>query len=237
MKKIMLAIVVVIFIGAVIMFPRMKLYFIRADGGGGDLLWRNNEAYLFLYDAPIGYRLTGADWLAEPIRERFQAPAIPDTDVKLLAIFRVTPSGVERHIQKCKVSIGSFTVFGDTIYASCPGGICKWTGSQFELITNNEEQSIGGRDHLSNDWSEFTNVNGWSKRLIRSVGPGETPIHDQFSIDVGKDVRLLVTEGNPTSVDLQPLNQSSDRIWYYKRGTSMVSKAKYNSVFGQMAQP
>jgi hypothetical protein len=147
-------------------------------------------------------------------------------------VFHVTPSSVERHVQRSENGIGSFTPLGDAIYSSCPGGICKWTGAQFELISNEEEQKLGGWKHLSNDWSEFANTDGWSKRLIRAVGPEETPVHGQFSIDVGNQTKILVTEANPTSVDLQHPGQPSERIWYYKRETSLVSEAKYKSVFG-----
>ena len=232
MKKLLLIIVVVVILGALVAFPRMRFHFIRSDGGGGYLLWNKDEAYSFLYDAPVGYRLSGADWLAEPINEYFSAPAIPDDDAHLLTIIHVTPSGVERHIQKSTIGIDSLTPLGEAIYASCPGGICKWTGTQFELIGSEAEQEMGGRSHLRNDWNEFTDANGWSKRRIRSTVPGQPSIHDQFSIEVNKQLKLLVIEGNPVSVDLQRPNQSSQSIWYHKQCTSIVSKAKYERVFG-----
>jgi hypothetical protein len=232
MKKTFLMIAALLVLGAVVAFPLMKFNFIKSTAGGGYLLWKSDEAYVFLYDGPVGYRLSGAEWLTVPVSEYFSAPPIPDDGANLLTIFHVIPSGVERHVQKSKISITSITPIGDTIYSFCPGGVCKWTGAQFELISNEEEQRMGGLKHLSNDWSEFTNADGWSKRLIRSVGPSETPVHGQYSVDVGKQFKIVVTEGNPTSVELQRPNQSGEKIWYYKRGTSMVSEAKYKRVFG-----
>jgi hypothetical protein len=231
-RKVLLIALVLIAVGAMVAFPRMKFHFIRSAGGGGELLWKNDEAYLFLYDRPFGYYLSGAQWLAEPVNEYFYAPAIPDDDANLLTILHVTPSEVERHMQKSKIGIDSFTPLGDAIYAGCPGGICKWTGSQFELITSEAEQKMGGRSHLSNDWNEFTDASGWSKRAMRATVPGQPPIHNQFSIAVSKQLKLWVTEGNPISVDLQRPNQSTERIWYHKQGTSLVSRAKYDHVFG-----
>jgi hypothetical protein len=231
-KKVLLIAVVLIVLGAMVAFPRMKFHFIRSDGGGGEVLWKSDEAYLFLYDRPVGYHLSGGKWLAEPVNEYFNAPAIPDDDANFLAILHVTPSEVERHMQKSKIGIDSFTPLGDAIYASCPGGICKWTGTQFELITSQAEQKMGGSSHLSSDWNEFSDANGWSKRAIRATEPGQSPIHNQFSIDLNKQLKILVIEGNPASVDLQRPNQSTERVWYHKQGTSLVSRAKYDHVFG-----
>lgn len=232
MKKKKLIVAVFLVLGAVVALPLIKFYLIKSDGGGGDLLWRNDEAYLFLYDGPVGYHLSCAAWLMEPINEFFYAPAPPENHAVFMTVLHISPSGVERHIQESKISINSLTPLGETIYSSCPGGICKWTGARFELISNEEEQKMGGWKHLSNDWSEFANADGWSKRMIRSVGPGETTVHGQYSIEVGNQIKILVTEGNPTSVDLQRPGKPSERIWYYERGTSMVSEAKYKRVFG-----
>lgn len=218
---------------AVVALPLVKLCLIRSDGGGGYLIWKNNEAYLFLYDGPVGYRLSFAALLMEPINEFFYAPASPENHTVFTTILHISPSGVERRIQESPNGITDITPIGNTIYSWCPGGVCKWTGAQFELISNEEEQKMGGlKPLMMNDQSEFTNADGWSKRLILAVGPEETPVHGQFSIEVGDQIKILVTEGNPTSVDLQRPGQSNERIWYYKRGTSMVTGAKYKSVFG-----
>jgi hypothetical protein len=85
---------------------------------------------------------------------------------------------------------------------------------------------------MSNGRVEFTNPDSWSKRLIKAVGPEQSPVQGQFSIDVGNQIKIIVTEGNPTSVDIQRPGQANERIWYYKRETSLVSEAKFKSVFG-----
>lgn len=232
MKKLLFIIVPLVIVGgAALAFPHLRFYLIRAGGGGGELLWKNNEAYLFMIDRPFGYHLRASELLAEPIKEYFYAPAVPDNDTYALTIIRVTSSGVDRHIQKSTVGINSFTPIGDAIYALCPGGICKWSGTQFELLTKEEEIKMGGGDRLINDWKEFTDANGWSKRPIRAVGSGETPIHGQYSIEFAKQHILMVTEGNPTSVDLQRPDKSRETLWFYKQGLSVVSKSKYHGVF------
>ncbi len=209
----------------------MKLPFIKYAGGGGELLWKNDEAYFFLYDSSIGYHFSVAGLLAEPINEYFYAPTPPDDVANLLSVLRVGPSGVEHWVQEPDIPITDFTPIGGSIYANGPGGIVKWTGSRFEAISNEEEQRMGGREHLISDWSEFTSDNGWSRRLIRTVGPEDTPIHGQFSIDLNNRLEIIAIEGNPTSVTLRRSNQPDQELWYYGRETVIASKAKYGLVF------
>jgi hypothetical protein len=232
MKSKMLIVALLLVLGIVVALPLVKFHFIKSDGGGGYLLWKNDEAYLFLYDRPFGYRLSGVEWLMEPVKEFFYAPATPVDDASHLTIVRVTPSSVGRSMEESALNLNSFTPLGGTIYSTCPGGVCKWTGAQFELVSDEEERKMGGLKQLMlNDRTELTSTDGWSKRLIRAVGPEEAPVHGQFSIGVGNQIKIFVTEGNPTSVDLQRPGKPDERIWYYKRGTSLVSEAKYKSVF------
>jgi len=224
---------VLIVFGVALMFPRAKFHLIREDGGGGYLLWRADEAYLFMFERPVGYYLSGAELFAEPINEYFYAPAVPNNSAWALITLHVTTSGVERHVQKSMiVGMNSFTPLGDDIYANCPGGICRWSGTQFELISREQEQKIGAEDKLVSELKQLYDANGWSRRPIRSAMPGESQLHSQFSVEVGKQFSLLVTEGNPTSVYLQRLNHSKQGLWYSKQGLSIVSKAKYERVFG-----
>lgn len=226
-------ILVIIGLGLAATFPRMKFYLISAQGGSGELLWKGGEAYLFMHDRTFGYHLTGADLLAEPIKEYFYSSATAVNHGYALTIIHITSSGVERYVQKAGVPITSFTPLGDTIYADCPGGMCRWNGVQFELVPSQDELRMGGRDHLRDDWYEFNDANGWSKRRIRDEGPMATPIHGQYSVEPGGQFTLLVTEGQPTSVVLQrPNNKSKESLWHYSQGLSVVSKAKYERVFG-----
>lgn len=232
MKKVLfLSLLIVIVLGGALALAHSKFYLIRASGGGGELIWRSGEAYLFMIDRPFGYHLSVPELIAEPVNEYFYAPTIPEKDSYALTTIHVTSSGVERNVQKATVGISSFTPIGDTIYAACPGGTCKWNGAQFELITSEAEQKVGGSARLTDDWKGFTDINGWSKRSIRAVGPSETPIHGHYSTQISNDTTLLVTEGNPTSVVLQRRGGPTETLWRYKQGLSVVTKATYNRVF------
>jgi hypothetical protein len=207
------------------------LHFIRADGGGGSVLWNGDEAYLFVYDCSDGFVLSILEYLTEPIREYFYAPAIPADSKCVLTVVRVTSSGVERHFQEFEGGIDHFTPLGGRIYAHCPGGVCKWNGDKFELITEEEERNIGGYPPLSEE--EFSNVNGWSRRWIRGTFVGQTTPPFEFSIGLNKGSTLLVKGSNPVSVDLQRSNTGSERIWYHEQRTRWVSRATYARVFGR----
>ena len=228
MKKI---IAILFLLGAAAGLLSMKFSFIKYTGGGGVLLWRDGDAYVFLYDGPVGYRLRGVTWLFEPIMEYFNSPVFPDDDTNLLTVIHIDSSGAARFIQKSKLALGSFTPIGDSIYCSCPGGICKWTGSGFELVSPGDEQRMGGQEHLIPGRSEFDSASGWSKRIIRSFEPGETPISDRFSIDLKGQLKIVAIEGNPTSVELQRPHESDEQIWYHMNRTSLVSEAHYKLIF------
>jgi hypothetical protein len=233
MKRMTKVATILLILGGVSGLLSIRLFFIKDTGGGGVLLWRNGDAYLFLYDGPIGYRLRGVAWLLEPIMEYFSAPAFPDDDANLLTVIHVNPSGVARFIQQSSLALGSFTPVGDSIYCSCPGGTCKWTGSRFELISPGDENQTVGQEHLVPGRIEFANNNGWSKHVIRSFEPGETPIKDQFSVDLNRELRVVAIEGNPTLVELQRPNRSDEQIWYHNNRTVLVSEAQYKLVFGR----
>jgi len=235
MKKALFLLALVVF-GAVLAFPRMRFHLIREDGGGGVMLWKGNEAYLFMFDVRFGYYMSGAELLAEPFRNYLHSVTLPRNDSRSVTIIHVTPSTVERHIQQSTISVDSFTPIGDSIYATCPRGICKWNGVRFELVSIEEEQKIGGRNQLVNDWKEFTGVDGWSRRSIRAIGPAGAAVHGQYSVEVSNQLVLLVGEGNPTSVYLQRPNQPKERLWYYKRDLSLISKAKYDREFEPLAK-
>jgi hypothetical protein len=165
---------IVIVLAAVVGVSLVKLRFIRDEGGGGWALWRNDEAYLFMYDRPIGYRISILNYLLEPIWEYFYAPALPEDDTWNLSVIRITPAGEERHDQQSVAPIDRFTVVNGGIYAHCPGGVCKWTGTRFQLLSDQEEQKMGGEGRLSKE--ESAGAGGWSSRGIREGSVGDPTV-------------------------------------------------------------
>ncbi len=173
----------------------VKFHFIKYEGGGGYVLWKDDNAYLFMYDRPFGYRLSAMSYILEPVKEYFYAPALPAVDKWNLSIIRITPAGVERHDQESAVDIDDFTAIDGEIYADCPGGVCKLTNGRFQLISGQEEQKMGGEGRLSK--GEFAAVDGWSKRAINRARTGDDSGHYEFTINLGEGTKLVMRGGIP----------------------------------------
>jgi hypothetical protein len=221
--------IVAVILAAVAVSALVRLHFIREEGGGGYILWKDGDAYLFLWDRPFGYSISLFNYLLEPVWEYFYAPSVPDNEKWHLAIIRISQSGVERHDQEFAVDVTYFTPVGDEIYAHCPGGVCKWTGTLFQLLSDQEVQTIGGEDQLSK--GEFTGVKGWSKRLVRATGAGDAPQSYEFSLDLSSGDKVIVRGSNPTSVSVLRPDHNTEQVWYHEQRTRRVTAAEYKDVF------
>jgi hypothetical protein len=194
------------------------------------VLWRSDEAYLFMYDRPIGY-----------------VKHIELSDGAVSGIFLCPGIAGRRHMESFDYSNNprwpraprpgicccyrTFTPIDGGIYADCPGGLCQWTGARFQLLSDQEQQKMGGEKRLSK--VEFAQAEGWSRRAINGGSVGEKPDRYDFSIDTGHQVRIVVRGNNPVSVDVQRLNQAPKRVWYHEQRTYRVSTAEYEQAFRQ----
>ncbi len=212
-----------------------KIYYLR-QYAGGSLVWHRDEAYLFLFESRVGYRIKYVEYPWVLLGEYLNAPPFPDDHRFLLTVIRVTPSAVERRVVEFGDSDGIFprnlTPFGERIYARCPGDIlCKWTGIDFEAASEEEQRDLDGVHRL--DAAVDGELNGWSKR---GVGPAP---HDQFAVEVGRQFTLSVKNGATNkreqpkiSIDVLRPGQPSERIWYHDGTPGYVSQMEYESKFG-----
>ena len=220
---------IAVVLAAIAMMAFVKLHFLRDENGGGEVLWNADEAYLVMADNPVGYRISLLGYLLESFKEHFYAPALANDDKLILSIIRITPNGAERHVAESTVGISAITPIGGEIYAKCSGGVCKWTGMRFQLLSDREETDMGGQGRLSE--GEFGNVNGWSRRGINATRVGRNPSHVDFPINLNGRITLLVHEGNPVSVDLIRPDHAPERVWFHEQSTRRVSAAEYRQVF------
>jgi hypothetical protein len=212
-----------------------KIYYLR-QYAGGSLVWHRDEAYLFLFESRVGYRINYVEYPWVLLGEYLNSPPFPDDHRFLLTVIRATPSAVERRVVEFGDRPGIFpqylTPFGERIYARCPGDIlCKWTGIDFEAATQEEQRDLDGVHRL--DAAVDGELNGWSKR---GVGPAP---HDQFAVEVGKRFTLSVKNGATNkreqpkiSIDLLRPGQPSERIWYHDGTPGYVSQMEYENKFG-----
>jgi hypothetical protein len=220
---------VAVTLGLIALMALWKLHFIKDEGGQGEILWKSNEAYLFMSDAPIGYRLSVFGYLWEPLKEYFHASARPSDDKLTITVLRITPAGVQRRDQQSTLGFWDISPVRGEIYSHCPGGMCKWTGTEFRLISDQEEQRIDRENPLSKE--DFSNIDSWSRRGVRSSWAGEHPQFYKFSIGLGDWAELVVSGHNPVSIDLLKPGHPSERVWYHEQRTRMVSAAEYNRTF------
>jgi hypothetical protein len=207
----------------------IKLDFIKDEGGGGYVLWKGDEAFLFMSDSPIGYRMSVLGYLVEPILEFLHGGALSADEISAFAVVRVTPTGVERSEQESSVGFYDITAIDDQIYAQCAGGICRLSGMRFELLSEQGEQKVEG----SLSRKDFESPNGWSRRTIWPAHVGQKTTPYEFSISLSDGDKLLVRGGNPVSVDLLRPNHAPERVWYHEQRTRKVSTAEYKQVFRQ----
>jgi hypothetical protein len=207
----------------------IKLHFIRDEGGGGYLLWKDDQALLFMGESPIGYRMSVVRYAVEPILKFFHGVAHSADETSILTIIRITPAGVGRSGQESTVGYYDITPIDGQIYAQCAGGICALSGMKFQLLSEQDEQKIEG----SLSRKDFESPDGWSRRTIWPAHVGQKSTPYEFSISLSDGDGLLVRGGNPVSVDLLRQNHAPERIWYHEQRTQRVSTAEYEQVFRQ----
>jgi hypothetical protein len=98
--------------------------------------------------APSGYRLSVLTLLIEPVKDFFYAPVLSEERKLTCTGLRITPAVAERHEQESTVGFLDITPIANYIHAGCPGGVCRWTGSGFCLISEEETEQVGGDKRL-----------------------------------------------------------------------------------------
>lgn len=228
MKKRVVIIIVLVTIAVMLL---VRLHVIKYERSDGELLWNDDEAYLFMREATSGYRPTVLELVIEPLREYFYAPALPSENTSSFTVTRITPSGVEDSETIPPLHLARVTPLRGGIYAECLQSVCKWSGKEFQVISKEDADKIGGESRLTRE--DFSNVNGWSRHEIRSSLPGQNMPPYTFSAGLNHGTKLVVSGYNPVSIDLVRSGRPSDRIWYHKQETRIVSMSEYQRRFQQ----
>jgi hypothetical protein len=231
----------VVLLAVILAASVLKVYLLREDSGG-DVLWNANEAYLFIGVAYRGGHMSylGYPWMI--LRESVGGVTGFNNESRSVTVIHITPSGLEKHVIEVAAAPpgswpGEYTPFEGQIYANYPeiGGLSRWAGDHFEPATAEEQQRLGGISRLSA--VDFTNVDGWSKH---GIGEGPQGLFARSTTDVGG--RFTISEkGEPVghtgyatvSIYQQRPGAPPERIWYLDGHPRRVSRAEYESVFGQ----
>jgi hypothetical protein len=224
-RKLVIAAVLV----AILLVLSIEINFVKDERCSGLVLWNSDEAYFFVGTAALGYRLRVLDYALEPVRQYFYAPTPATDNTSTLTVIRVTPAGLEHYEPRSSLSLSKVTPLSNGIYADCGAGPCKWTGTDFQLISEAERKEIGDKGQLTSD--DFSNVDGWSRRRFWGSPVGQRLQPYAFSLSMKNGAKLTVSGGNPVAIDLQRPGRSAENVWYHKQETRMVSLEKYERTF------
>jgi hypothetical protein len=208
-----------------------QMYHVREDNGG-QLLWKGDQAYVFMSVVRRGYHFGYREYPWVILKEYLRAPPIPNDQRRTLDVIRVTPSTLERRVLEVEGNGPILmTPFEGHIYANCDGTLCKWNETRFEAATEEEGRKLNGISKLSA--IDFSEMDGWSKR---GIGPVSDDVH--FSIELGKELTLLVRQGNvykspydSSTIDLLRPGHPPEKLWHVDGNPRWVSKNEYERTF------
>lgn len=210
------------------------------DGGGGTVLWNDNEAYLFIAIRHLGHEVNVLRFPWFYAKNYLGGVEDPDDDLGSLDTIHITSSAIEHHVQRIDYNPpGSepemYTPLEGHIYVNYParGGLCRWVGDHFEPATASERQRLDEIAHLTNKDVDH-GENGWSKRSFQ-VSPGDSD--DTFTVEVGNYFRLSASDlgakngDRILSINLLRSGHAAEKIWDAHLHWGMVNKAEYEHVF------
>lgn len=226
-------------VGCIFLLASVSVNYTIRRGANGDLMWRGQEAYVFLEVGSFGYRSSYLRYFGEAIKAFFNVPVPATNRDSQTVVFRFTPEGFERYESE-SLSVGPrMAPFNDIIYADSDQGLVKWSGRHFEPASAEDLQRFENRSELGPD---FTNFNGWSRRsFIFNKGTDAKVFNEggdvTFEIQLGGIPEILtVTHGemsNYLSVSWGRQGQDAQKIWSLDLRPHNVSKSEYELAFGK----
>lgn len=187
------------------------------------LLWNADEAYLFVEQSRAGWRLNYFMRMVNLV-----APSGVGHNVirRPLEVFRITIDRVERHHFNHQVMFELMGVDGHVTTLRE-----RWTGERFE-----PEPTLPAfpASFASGVPSEFTDVNGWSKRTLSVPIDGDRTT--EFVIG-GQSFQILASSRGPIesqkmSLTLIRADQSSAALWSGDTFAHSLSRSEYERLFG-----
>jgi hypothetical protein len=204
-----------------------QIYYIGGSGDG-DLLWNQNEAYLFVHGERRGYHVSYLGYVGELVKEYFGVIDSPNDVKPFTAITKITSSSIERY-----ETVGTFdfyTPLGQNIYAlHDQAPLWKWVGTHFEEASAQDQQALGNAARLPK--RDFTDVSGWSARYSITA-----KIKEQFTIQLdSRPITVAVTTLNladgQVSVDVFRPDHPPEAVFHRNGRPRRVSRTEYERVF------
>jgi hypothetical protein len=241
-----IVITLIVLAAVVLSMSVLKVYFVREEGGAA-LLWNGTKAYVFVGIVERGYRFTYLTLIREWFLEIFPFGASPSSGKHFRAlVFAITPNGLDRYsfdnfwISSPPEALGQ-NIYAGNLLSTIPGPM-KWTGTQFERISPEDQQEIhraqqGGRLPSS---PSYDNIGGWSRRMVggkveqlSARDYREEDAKVTLELD-GKPVTLVMNSGfisHHAYIDLLRSGHAAERIWALDAEPHRVSATVYKRIF------
>jgi hypothetical protein len=221
---------------ALVLSTFLRMHLVQ-DWSDATVYSRENEAYIFMGDSHTGYHFPYVAYPFLIFRGLLHVGTEANDQHSAMWVLHITPTSIERQIYvpvNLNHSNPAFmTPFEDGIYGMCPGGtLCKWTDNSFEPATTEQQQKVGGIEHLVRGDTGDQPVNGWV--ISRTGRPGE-----EFEAQVGKDITIAVQNHNKeaspynwVTIDLLRPRQPPEHLYNVDgRKPRLVTKFTYDSIF------
>jgi hypothetical protein len=214
-----------------------------ADGYGGTLYWKGDEAYFFTSDSHRGYQVSYLAFPFELLAQNFFWAPLPSEQWGCSLVIQITPSNVERYPGACggqNVQDANFlTPFDDGFYAMCQGAIlCKWTVHGYVPARPEEKQRLDGGNSLIAAPQNDQLINGW--RVHHT--PGSPGVGSHFEVSLSDGSVISVTNRATDvgaypwiTVDLVRPGQKPQSLFNVDGSPRWVSKKEYVNTFNSSA--
>lgn len=229
-----LTVLAVLLLAVAVAVVSSKIYVLR-DYGGGFLLWNGNEAYLFMDISRRGFQITYMEYPWVVLKELLYGVREPDNQRTSVTVVHITPSGVERYVLPAEDEQQANTpdlykVVEDHIYANYHGHAYKWTGSEFERATEEEQHRYDETNQvIAGDVEKYRG--GWSQR---GVGGSDyaADVGGKFTLQVKDKVMREGGAGILSIVLIRP-GQGLEEIYHLDQHPRRVGKTEYTAVFAR----
>jgi len=245
LKKSLILLVVLVGL-ALIILATLKVNYVNVQPDG-QLLWNDDDAYIFIGLADRGYRLSYLRYAAESIREEFPFGATSPTDENFsLLVLHVTPSSIDRY-SIANFRLGEIEPSAGALYVSnlMTSKTVRWAATHFEDQTPDEQKQLQDLSRQGGlpSGPQYDNIQGWSKRtiagnVIRNSPTDYTEKNANFTITLkGQPLTFEVNSGfigHRAYVSVvAPGGQSRTEAWSLDENSRRVGAAEYKQMFPQ----
>jgi hypothetical protein len=200
---------------------RLKL--VRSGSGLAQLLWHEDEAFLFLVTGRGRWNVSGLWWLSAHFLTYGLGGA---TDGRSgVTVYRITFDAVEKR-QFERLVPQNLIAFGDAV--SSADGV-PWAGDGFDLSRRRPVPKAFLE--LDRPLQHFSDVEGWSKRSF-FVAPNPKQVFE-FTLG-GQRVRLVVSsDADEERIELERTGRPTERLWTADRRLRWVGAEEYETFLKQ----